>query len=138
MGNFCAKKITHICVVCHSDDCNAKKDLCGRCEFIHKFIIEHGRQCLKDVTVRHEQQNRPRALSLPAPPPPQPTPQATIRHRPRVTEMRSVWSEEPHMTPPPTTTMQIVSRAPSAPPAMYGFGLHPPPPPDYQHEKYGC
>ena len=132
MGNLCAKKTTHICVVCHSDDCNAKKDLCGRCEFIHKFIIEHGRQCLKDLTVRHEQQNRPRALSLPAPPP-QPQP-ATVRHRPRMTEVRSVWSEEPHMDPPPTT-MQMVSRTPSAPPpSMHGFGL---PPPDYHQEKYG-
>ena len=133
MGNLCTKKTAHICVVCHSDDCNAKKDLCGRCEFIHKFIIEHGRQCLKDITVRHEQQNRTRSLSLPAPPP-QPRQQpATLRHRPRVTEVRSVWSEEPQMAPPPTT-MQMVSRTPSAPPAMYGFGL---PPPEYHHEKYG-
>ena len=133
MGNFCTKKAPHICVVCHSDDCNAKKDLCGRCEFIHNFIIEHGRQCLKDITVRHEQQNRPRALSLPASPP-RLTPQPPLRHRPRVTEVRSVWSEEPHMAHPPTT-MQMVSSAPSAPPATHGFG--PPPPPEYHHDKYG-
>jgi len=125
MGNFCTKETNHICVVCHSEDCNFRRDLCGQCEFIHKFIIENGRKCLNDITVRYEQHNRPRALSLPTPP-------STVRNRPRVTEVRSVWSEEPHISP---TTMQMVARVPSAPQQpMHGFG---PAPPDYHPDKYG-
>ena len=88
MGNICGRtKHVHQCVVCQSEDCSPQSGICGQCDFIHAFIINHGRNALRDITTTHDQRSRPRALSLPTgmnlPPPP----------RPRVTEVRQVWGE---------------------------------------------
>jgi hypothetical protein len=120
MGNICGRtKPVHKCVVCQSEDCSQQSGICGQCDFIHAFIIDHGRNALRDITTTHDQRSRPRALSLSLPsgmnlPPPP---------RPRVTEVRQVWGGEGNST----YNRQQGSGHPTAPPSA---------PPDYLMDKH--
>lgn len=113
MGNICGKKKIHECAICHTEDCRERSGVCGQCGFIHQFIVDHGRNTLRQITSNHDQQSRPRALSLP-PPPPRP---------PRVTEVRQVWGDPSAQQLPDIHQRQIsMCAGPSAPL----------PPPDYK------
>lgn len=108
MGNYCVRSRPSECALCRSQDCRDKAPLCERCTFVRQFVVDHGRNTLRRITVNHDEASRPRALSLPVPP-----------RQAQVTEVRQVWGNSAVQRDQPVQTAQNFvdcSRHPSAPP----------------------